>query len=147
MLGFNHTLAGSIVAVIVPAPFVPIVALVSHYLLDMLPHFGASDTVKPYTTSFKRLLITDAILCIVALIFAIILFPEQWLIIMIGAFFGTAPDFLWILQNRGPRWLDIILDWSEWIQWGERPYGWILDAIYALLMAITLYLLAGQPWS
>lgn len=142
MLGFNHTLAGSIVAVIVPAPLVPIVALVSHFVLDLTPHFGRSETVYPYTKSFKRLLITDGLLCILGMLFATWLFPDEWLIVGIGAFFGVLPDFLWPLWHRGMGWLDKLLDWAEWIQWGERPYGWIFDAFYALMMCITLYLLS-----
>lgn len=135
-------LAGSITAVIVPAPLVPLVALVSHFILDLTPHFGRSNTVYAYTKPFKIWLTIDALLCLAALGFAISLFLDQWLIICIGAFFGALPDFLWLLWHRGPKWLDRFLDWAEWIQWGERPYGWIFDATYGLLMTITLFLLS-----
>lgn len=143
MLGFNHTLAGSIIAVITPTPLVPFVALGSHYLLDMTPHFGRSETVHPYTTQFKRLLVADAVLCTIALLFAMWLFPDMWLVVTVGAFFGALPDFFWLLKHRGPKWFDKFLSWSERIQWGERPYGWIFDVFYALMMVITLYLLAS----
>lgn len=143
MLGFNHALAGSIIAVITPAPFVPIVALASHFLLDLTPHFGRSETVRPYTRSFQYLLITDGLLCIAAVGFALLLFPDQWFIIGVGSFFGILPDLLWPLWHHGPKWLDKFLDWAEWIQWGERPYGWLFDVFYALMMGITLYLLAS----
>jgi len=142
MLGFNHTLAGSIVAVLVPAPLVPVVAFASHFVLDLTPHFGRSEMVYPYTRSFKRLLVVDALLCITGLTFAVWLFPTHWFIVCVGAFFGTLPDFLWLLHHRGSAWFDQFLDWAEWIQWGERPYGWIFDVFYAMMMAITLYLLS-----
>lgn len=142
MLGFNHVLAGSIVAVIVPAPFVPIVALVSHFLLDTFPHFGNSTTIYPYTRRFKILLIADAILCFAGLAFAIYLFPHLAGIIAIGAFFGALPDFLWLWRDKGPKWFQKFLAFANWIQWGERPYGWIFDAFYALLLAIVLFLLS-----
>ncbi len=144
MLGFNHVLAGSIVAVIAPAPLVPIIAFVSHFLLDLTPHFGRSATVYPYTKAFKLWLITDAILCFAVLAFAISLFPSQWFIICVGAFFGALPDFLWLLRGRASRLMDKFLDWAEWIQWGERPYGWIFDATYGFLMVITLFLLSQR---
>ena len=144
MLGFNHTLAGSIVALITPAPLVPVVAFVSHFLLDLTPHFGRSDTVYPYTRSFKIWLVWDALLCIAGLAFAISLFPDRWVIICVGAFFGTLPDFLWLLHHKWQPWFDKFLDWAEWIQWGERPYGWIFDVFYGLLFSFILFALAGK---
>ena len=144
MLGFNHVLAGSIAAVLVPAPLVPVVALASHFLLDLTPHFGNSPTIYPYTRPFKRLLAADSLLCLIGLLFAIWLFPNLWAVIVIGAFFSAAPDILWLWRNRGPAWFQRFLYWANWIQWGERPYGWLFDAFYGLMMSITLYLLAGN---
>lgn len=142
MLGFNHVLAGSIVAIIVPAPLVPVVSLPLHFVLDTFPHFGNSATVYPYTRSFKRLLVFDALLCIGGLVFAIMLFPQLWAIITIGAFFGALPDFLWIWRTKGPTWFQSFLRFANWIQWGERPYGWMFDVFYAAIMVVALYLLS-----
>jgi hypothetical protein len=142
MLGFNHALAGSIVAVITPAPLVPFISLASHIVLDMTPHFGETETMYPYTKSFKALLVVDGLLCITGTLFSMWLYPDKWFIVGVGAFFGVLPDFFWLLWHRGPKWLDKFLDWAQWIQWGERPYGWIFDVFYAMLMCITLYLLS-----
>lgn len=142
MLGFNHTLAGSIVAVITPAPLVPLVAFATHFLLDLTPHFGRSKTVYPYTNPFKLLLVSDGILSTAGLLFAIWLFPDKWFIIGVGAFFGVLPDFFWILWHHGPKWLDKFLDWAEWIQWGERPYGWLFDAFYGFIFVFSLFILS-----
>jgi hypothetical protein len=140
MLAFNHILAGSIVAVTVPAPLVPIVAFTSHFVLDMFPHaFGEEP---PYSRFLKIQIVVDAIVCIPIIILLLFLFPHQWLIVGIGAFFGLLPDFLWLLWRRGPKWLDKILDFAHWIQWGERPYGWIFDALYGFLMIFALVVLA-----
>lgn len=142
MLAFNHTLAGSIIAVVTPPPLVPFVALGSHFLLDMTPHSGTSDTMYPYTKSFKALLVADALLSIAGFAFAVWLFPAQWLIIAIGAFCSACPDLLWPLEHHGPKWLDKFLSWAHWIQWGERPYGWLFDAFYGMMMCFALYFLA-----
>lgn len=144
MLGFNHVLAGSIVAVITPAPLVPFAAFVSHFLLDLTPHFGNSDRVYPYTKSFKLWLVIDALLCFIGLAFAISLFPDKWLVISLGAFFGALPDFLWLFHHKWQPWFDRFLNWAERIQWGERPYGWLFDAFYGFVFAFTLAALAGQ---
>lgn len=142
MLAFNHVLAGSIIAVITPAPLVPFVALASHFLLDLTPHTGNSDTRYPYTKPFLIQLIIDGFLSIVGFVLALTLFPDQWFIISIGAFFGAAPDLLWPLWHHGPKWLDKFLNWAEWIQWGERPYGWLFDLFYGFLFVFTLFVLA-----
>ena len=142
MLAFNHVLAGSIIGVVTPAPLVPVIALASHFILDLSPHSGDSETRYPYNRRFIIQLVIDALLCIGSLVFAIWLFPHQWLIIGIGAFLAVMPDFLWTLWHRGPKWLDKFLDWAHWIQWGERPYGWIFDAFYAFLMVFALLVLS-----
>lgn len=144
MLGFNHTLAGSIIAILVPAPLVPFVALGSHFILDTTPHFGETETIYPYTKSFIGVIVLDGFLCFVALSIAIWLFPDEWPVICIGAFFGILPDFLWPLWHHGPKWLDKFLDWAQWIQWGERPYGWMFDVLYAFLFSFTLFAIAGK---
>lgn len=143
MLAFNHTLAGSIIAIVTPAPLVPVVALASHFILDMTPHSGTSDTRYPYTKSFIALLVLDGVLSIGALVFAIWLFPAQWFIIAVGAFFSVFPDLLWPLEHHGPKWLDTFLAWANWIQWGERPNGWLFDVFYGLMMVMALAFLSA----
>ena len=142
MLAFNHTLAGSIIAVVTPPPLVPFIALGSHFILDMTPHSGDSERRYPYTRLFIVQLIIDGMLCVAALTLAIWLFPDRWFIVGVGAFFGVLPDFLWPLWHHGPKWLDKFLDWAEWIQWGERPYGWIFDAFYGLIFVFSLFILS-----
>jgi len=144
MLAFNHILAGSIVAVVTPAPLVPVVALASHFVLDVMPHAYGEE--PPYSRFLKIQIATDALVSLAVIPVIVALFPDQWLIVGIGAFFGFLPDLLWLLWRKGPKWLDRFLDWAHWIQWGERPYGWIFDAFYGMVMLITLYILAGQPW-
>lgn len=144
MLGFNHLLAGSIVAVIVPEPLVPVVAFSTHFVLDLFPHsFGEEP---PYSRALKIQIAVDAVLCVATLIFLFALFPTKLPLILMGAFFGFLPDCLWIFWRKGPKWLDRFLDFAHWIQWAEVPYGWIFDGFYGMVMCITLYLLAGQPW-
>ena len=137
MLGFNHTLAGSIIAIITPAPLVPVIAFASHFILDATPHFGRSKRVYPYSKPFIGLLVGDAVLCTTALLFAMWLFPDRWFILAVGAFFSTLPDFLWLLEGRVP-WLKHYFAFAHWIQWGERPYGWIFDVIYACVFTFIL---------
>ena len=137
MIGFNHTLAGAIIAVVTPAPLVPLVAFLSHFLLDMTPHFGKSKRFTPYTTEFKWLLVADATLCFTSLFFAWWLFPHLWFIIAIGAFFSTLPDFLWLFRGKSKR-FQWFFTFAEKIQWGERPWGWILELMYGVIFVLIL---------
>jgi len=141
MLVINHTLAGAVIAVITPAPLVPLAAFVSHFLLDMMPHADGAE--PPLPKILKIQIAIDLALSPFVFLFTLWLFPDQWLIITIGVFFSVLPDTFWIFWRRGgPVWFQRFLDWAHAIQWGERPYGWKLDAIYAILLAITLYLLS-----
>jgi len=138
MLGFNHVLAGSITALLVPAPLVPLVAVASHFILDLSPHFGFPEGANPYAKPFRYVLILDGILCAVALAIGLVAFPDKWFMICVGGFFGLLPDLLWPLHHNLNKTLDKFLDWANWIQWGERTYGWIFDAFYGMLMVIFL---------
>lgn len=142
MLGFNHTLAGSIVAVITPAPLVPAVAFISHLLLDITPHFGKHQGFKPYNRNFKILLLVDAVLCFGVLFLAWWLFPDKWLIVAIGAFFGTLPDFMWLLRGK-TRLLNGFFILAEKIQIAEHPRGWLMELLYALSFGAGLVWLAS----
>ena len=140
MTGFNHTLAGAIIAVIVPVPFVPLVALASHFMMDALPHFGESIVFRPYNRAFKGLLVIDAILCFTALFFAWWLFPEHKVIITIGTFFAAAPDFLWLLDSK-VKWLRGFFRFAKKIQWKEIPEGWTYELLYSVFMVMALIFL------
>ncbi len=142
MLGFNHTLAGCIVAVITPAPLVPFVAFASHFILDMTPHFGRSKRVYPYTRPFIAMLCLDAVLCILSLFIAISLFPDKWLILAVGAFFATLPDFMWLAKGRVKQ-LDRFFVFASKIQWAEHPRGWIFDVAYSYVFLVILFKLAA----
>jgi hypothetical protein len=142
MLAFNHLLAGSIVALTVPTPLVPVVAFVSHFALDLFPHAYGEE--PPYSRFLKIQVGIDVVVSIATLGFLVWLFPDRLFIVGIGAFFGFLPDALWLLWRKGPKWLDTFLDFAHWIQWGERPYGWIFDAFYGFLFGFALLEVAGR---
>lgn len=147
MIGVNHTLAGSLLGVIVPPPFVPLVALVSHFALDALPHAGQNKWSYirddgSYSRGFKIQLIIDAILCFAALLFAMTLFPEKRLWIVVGAFFAAGPDFLWVFVDRWHgRFWQKFFSFANKIQWAEWSWGWVLEIIYMIgFIAVELWL-------
>lgn len=143
MIGLNHTLAGSIVAVLVPAPFSPFVAFVSHFVLDAFPH---TDSVAltdggPWSKKFIRWLFVDGMLCVGALALALILFPHLWPWIVLSTAAANLPDFLHIIEFGFGKntWYS---RFAHWVQWAEWRKGWILDALYALVFVAILLFLA-----
>lgn len=137
MTATNHAITGAIIGALLPTPLAPIIALASHFLLDILPHFGNSDTVKPYTKSFILLLVIDALLCIGIVIFGWFFAPDKWLIMGVSAFCATAPDILWLLEGK-VRWLRGYFRFAKRIQWGEMPEGWTYELFYFAVMCVVL---------
>jgi len=139
MTGTNHTLAGAIIAVLVPPPLVPLVAFASHFVLDALPHFGnrswmPATGADPYSRTFKYWLVFDAVGCFAALFGAWWLFPDKWLIITIGAFFAAGPDFLWLFEKYAHgAFARKFYRFAAKIQWAELPWGWVLELLYAAI--------------
>lgn len=141
MTGFNHTLAGALVAVIVPPPVAPLAAFLSHYAMDGLPHFGRDPRFIPYNRAFIRLLMVDALLCVSALLYALILFPDKWWLLIVCTAAATLPDFLWAVREKAPGWLRLQYALHHRIQWGERPYGWVFEGMFTVAAAYGLWLL------
>lgn len=140
MIGVNHTLSGALIGALVPAQYtvwVPVIAFVSHFVLDMFPHYGRDDAAPVHSQRFRRILYLDAVLCFAVLFLACWLYPDRILYIVAGTFFATLPDFLWIfhyyVKIKGVI-SDAFFKFSAKIQWGERPWAWSLDVLYAMIM-------------
>lgn len=142
MTGFNHTLAGALAAVLLPAALAPVVALASHFALDSLPHFGRDPRIVPYNKAFVGMLIVDAVFCFATLGLSVFLFPSLWWLIIICTAAATLPDFLWGIKRWAPAWLTPQYVFHQRIQWGERPYGWIFEVTFFVIALSCLVYLA-----
>lgn len=140
MIGFNHALAGTVIAATVSPAYVPFIALVSHFLMDALPHFGKSEVFKPYAKPFKVLLMFDAILCFSILGAAWWLFPEKWAVMTIGIFFATLPDFLWLIEGK-LSWLSPYFTFAKRIQNRESPEGWTYEVLFLCMIVLAIVLI------
>lgn len=144
MIGFNHALSGALVGIFTPSEYlvyVPLIAFVLHFILDIFPHYGRDETAPVHSRKFRRILIFDAIVCTVFFVLACLLYPEKILWIAIGAFFATLPDFLWIFHYYIKiKWKPAqkFFRFAEIIQWGERPWAWSLEILYAMIMLTLL---------
>lgn len=139
MIGFNHAAAGIIIGATVPLPYVPIVALISHFIMDALPHFGNSDTFKPYNKPFVGLLVFDAVMCFVVLGTGIYFMPDKIPALILGTFFATLPDFMWPLEGKAHA-LRPYFKFAKKIQKFEISDGWTYEIIF-FTIAVVLFVL------
>lgn len=144
MIGFNHALSGALVGIFTPpqyTAYIPLIAFGLHFVLDMLPHYGRDDTAPVGSRKFYQILSVDAALCILFVAFACWLYPDKILLIGIGAFFAVLPDFLWIFRyyiKVKNKLADLFFTFAAKIQWGERPWAWSLEILYAMFMLAVL---------
>lgn len=149
MTATNHAVTGAIIGLVVANPITAIVvALLSHFILDMIPHFGSD---KDFITSkkFRIMLAVDALLCVVLVVFLAWQQPAQWLLAAVCAFVATSPDFLWISMYRATKagkkyTLKGFNKFAADIQWFQRPIGGVVEAVWlvgalAVIAELTVF--------
>lgn len=137
MTGLNHAMTGIAIAVTVKNPVLaPVVALVSHFVLDALPHFG-HPKLEPGRKAFDYYLMLEAVFMTAVTVAAMFLFSEQWFLVGLCAFLAFSPDILWYFKSFRPhpaiaKKLAKYFAFTSVIQWYERPPGAIVEIVYLL---------------
>lgn len=144
MTATNHTLTGIVIVAVVPNPLLGVVlAFLSHFALDALPHLGQLG----WGHSDKRFLILLAVDCSFALSVLVLLAiaqPSSWPWLIAGGIAGASPDLMWFshwlrsMRHKKSRSLNVIERFHSNLQWGERPWGWLIEIPYGLLMSTIL---------
>lgn len=136
----NHAAAGVVIAVVIKEPAVALpLAFLSHFALDALPHFGYKE--RGFANFFKqRLTYLVVALDIVGVMTLLYLIRDSSWIIYVSGILAVSPDFAWYyryfflerkdLSNPGE---DNAFDrWHSRIQWCERPWGLIVEVLFAV---------------
>lgn len=141
MTATNHAITGALIGLIVGQPALALpTAFLSHFVCDAIPHYG-NDKLSLRSKNFKRLLVTDAGLCILLVALLALRHPAHWLLAAICAFVATSPDLLWFPrfvaaqrphQKRAPESKLSRLLGSNGIQWFQRPIGAAVEAFWLL---------------
>ena len=149
MRAINHALTGAVIGVMVSVPEVAIpMALVSHFALDTVPHFGI-DRQKDITRSwFQKLLILDAFLCVTLVAIIVTVRPKGWLLIAVCAFVAAMPDFMLIPRfYRAKRYGNTsstthyaLMRFHDDLQ-TEKPAGAVLELLWLPAMVLLLVVL------
>jgi len=142
----NHALTGAVIGLVAANPLVALpAALLSHYVLDALPHYHtAMPDEKLYKTlGFKLYLMTEALLCFAIVQFLFFSHPVNWLLAAICAFVAAAPDLLsinqYILIREGKKWKpNLYTKFASKIQWFERPTGAVVEIVWFVSLVIIL---------
>jgi hypothetical protein len=146
MTAINHALTGTAIGLIVGQPLIAVpVAVASHYVCDVLPHFGTGlpDKILLKTDNFRNYLVVEAVLCASLVAGLALLQPQHWLLAAICAFAAAAPDLLSInrywKKRHGRRYQPgAYVRFATRIQWFERPIGGVVEVAWLFAMIVLI---------
>lgn len=137
MTATNHVLTGVLIASVVPNPVVGLpLALLSHFLLDALPHFGM-DSHK--TKSFLLYLAIDSGLAASILISVLFLDVNSELYLITGGILAASPDLMWLqpflteLRGKKTKLKGFVRRFHSNIQWAETSRGWPVEIVWFVI--------------
>ncbi len=143
-------ITGAVIAAAVQRPLLVIpLAFISHFMLDILPHFGVrhkNDTERNAHPMFKTVLAIDLALVALLLIGLPLVMHQavNWWIVLVGMLTAWIPDTVWIhhflhdrkgIERTAPVWLT---RFHQKIQWFERPLGIIAEVIWLGAMGLLI---------
>lgn len=142
MTATNHVMTGAVIGAAIGNPWLALpAALLSHVVMDALPHFDLSTDHT--SRSFLYGLVTDIALAGSFLLFLLLFQPDGWLVFAACGVAAASPDLLWIphwiQEFKGKPWnpqrrLEKFLDR---IQWSTGPWGIAVELPW---LGVMLYL-------
>lgn len=142
MIGFNHALTGALIAKIVPWPIALPLAVVSHFLLDMMPHYGIPARRRNSSKFWRYFFTLDFIASLGLGAWAI--YFHHYAMFFCGLA-GTMPDFVWVahvIKKHSFDFSAVETRYEKWhirIQRYEFPKGlWIELPLAAVLFYVVV---------
>lgn len=122
-------LVGAAIAVIVKQPVLVLpLAFLSHFVLDMIPHFGLPG-VKLGDTFKHKVSYFEAAFSLIGLVVLVYVFNFQSWLILAAALLAAAPDLEWLgrwffYERRGRKSpTNAFAHFHSVIQWCQVPWG------------------------
>jgi hypothetical protein len=143
MIGFNHALAGGIISKILPLPLAIPAAFLSHFILDMMPHYGIPYKQRDKVWLWKAVFITDFF---ATLGFAVWAINTHHYAMFACGLAAVCPDFIWVvrvIKNRSfnlGRHKSWFAKFHASIQHFERPWGIYIEIPFAVVMFYFVYI-------
>jgi hypothetical protein len=146
--GINHALAGVAIASVIKQPLVALpAAFASHFICDMLPHFGFTGSrLKSRTKEwlFWTVIVLDAVFLIILL--STLLVKGEYSLLAAGSV-AFSPDLVWIyghFKGQSPSQMathNPFNAFHKWIQRLERVYFLPLEIIYLVTLIAVVFAL------
>jgi hypothetical protein len=146
MLELPHAVIGATIATKVGNPFLALpLALLAHFLLDILPHwnphiFTEMQATGKVSKKSVTIIIVDALLAfIIGLYMAFQFWPDtnRVILVLLGAFMGVVPDLIeapyFFFHSKNELLLKLIKFQGKF-QWKTSPFVGILTQIIVLLL-------------
>lgn len=140
----NHVTTGALIAVVIDKPVIALpLALLSHFVLDAIPHYGYEGS--GYGEAFKhRALYVEQAVSLTALVFILFMIRDQGFVVYLAGLIALLPDFMWPYRYfffervgktppGGP-----ITKFHQWVQWWEKPAGIVPEIIIFAVVAFLL---------
>jgi hypothetical protein len=144
MTATNHVLTGAIIGASIGSPLLALpIALLSHFLLDAVPHYS-DETMHHAHKSFIAILFTDMVLAASILIWLALMSPVGWQIMVACAVVAASPDLMWLppwlieLKGKIPKPFGKIRQFHHAVQWSTKPWGILVELAWALTSFIIL---------
>lgn len=116
MRAINHALTGAVIGLAISNPAVAVAtAFLSHFALDLIPHFEDEKRAGVGTPAFTTILIADALACGLFVLVLLLTGSDDWFQASLCAFAATSPDLMWM-----PRYLR-----SRVLGYDPGPKGWL----------------------
>ena len=151
MTALNHMATGAIIAVTIKVSLVAIpLALLSHYVCDIIPHFGIyeHDRVKRNGHWLFKLI---TILNLIGIPVLFILIPTHtevmvsWLTLSACMLAAIFPDIVWVplyvseVRHKQEKPLGKFNQLHQTIQWYEQPLGLTVEVVWFLAAMFVLF--------
>lgn len=144
MTATNHVLTGVVIGLTIHQPVLAIpLALVSHFALDALPHYGEQDLTSK---RFKIILAVEALAITIILTVIAMRQPAYWGLAIVCGLVAASPDFMWLpnfirdLRHSNDRkpYTSGIYHFHKAIQWAEKSYNWPYELVWLVLAIFTM---------
>lgn len=154
MTATNHALTGAVIAISIKNPALAIAAaFASHFVLDMLPHFGLRKEIEYLRKSILlRIIVAFEV---IAMSFALFYLPTHLNHVASGAIVlacmivAVLPDFMWtyrylkrFVTRDACEFKSKLMHYHEKIQTFEKPVGILVEAAWIAIFLPPILRLA-----
>ena len=143
----NHLYAGAALAITVQHPVIGILAaLGSHFVLDMLPHYGRSEREVAKWFRYRATWFVEGMNIIGVPLLVYLLWGQPWWVFAAAAL-AILPDVVWVFryfyyERYGMEASQYLLTrFHDKIQWGERPWGAFVEVPCFIGLVVLLVMM------